>query len=56
MALDKDVFLPALAVRKVQQIGKILKSNGIRNIALHSRIFINKSIYETWKGLEGSLV
>ena len=33
MALDEDVFLLALAFRKVQKIGKGLKSNGTRNIA-----------------------
>lgn len=32
MALNKDPFLPA-AFRKVQKIGKGLKSNGTSNIA-----------------------
>ena len=32
MALDKDAFIPA-AFRKVEKIGKGLKSNGISNIA-----------------------
>jgi len=32
MALDEDAFLPA-AFRKVQKIGKGLKSNGTSNIA-----------------------
>ena len=42
MALDKDSFLLA-AFRKVQKIGKRLKSNRISN----KQDFVKKSIHET---------
>ena len=50
MALDKDAFLPG-AFRKVQKIGKVLKSNRASNIA---GFYKKKSIPETWKRLQGS--
>lgn len=50
MALDKDNFLLA-AFRKVQKIGKGLKSNENSNKA--GFFFIKNSIHETWKRLEG---
>ena len=52
MALDKDAFLPA-AFRKVQKIGKELKSNGTSNKA---KFLIKKSIHETWLRLDEHLI
>ena len=48
MALDADGFLPA-AFKKVQKIGKGLKSNGTSNIA---ESFAKKPIHEPWERLK----
>ena len=50
MALDEDGFLLA-AFRKVQKIGKGLRSNGTSNIA---GFFSKKQIHEAWERLKGS--
>ena len=50
MALDKDTFLLA-AFRKVQKIGKRLKSNRTSNKAGFCKEIDSN---ETWKRLEGS--
>ena len=51
MALDEDGFLPA-AFRKVQKIGKGLKSNGTSNIA--GFLLRNRSSHKAWERLKGS--
>ena len=50
MALDEDGFLLA-AFRKVQKIGKGLRSNGTSNIA---GFFAKKPIREAWERLKES--
>ena len=50
MALDKDAFLPA-AFKKGPEIRESTEKYWNQQ---HSRIFVKKLIYETWKRLERS--